>query len=63
MFVTLSLEDVEVGVEMMGDEFLEGAGAVGDRLFGEVIEHGIEEVIEDFAYFFGDDGDLDLRHD
>jgi hypothetical protein len=47
----------------MGDELLEGAGAVCDRFFGEVIEHGIEEVIEDFAYFFGDDGDLDLRHD
>jgi hypothetical protein len=63
LFVALSLEDVEVGVKMMGDEFLEWAGAMCKGFFGEVVEYGVEEVVEDVAYFLGDDGDLDLRHD
>jgi hypothetical protein len=62
LFIALALVDIVVGVEMMGDEFLEGTGSVTGWVHGDIVEHLIQQIIKDLTDLFGDDGDLDLGH-
>ena len=62
LFVALALVDIVVGIEMMGDEFLEGTGSVASWVHGDIVEHLIQQIIKDLTDLFGDNGDLDLGH-
>ena len=62
LFIALALVDIVVGVEMMGDEFLEGTSSMAGWVHGDIVEHLIQQIIKDLTDLFGNDGDLDLGH-